>query len=121
MDESDEIARVLNRVPKYVVSTSLAEPAWGPATVIDADVPRAVRGLKQQPGKDVFVIGSSALAQTLIGNDLVDEYRLLVHPVVLGGGKKLFREGSPKTAMTLVDGRATTSGLVMLTYRRAAA
>ena len=119
-DESDEIAQVLNSAPKYVVSRTLTEPPWGPATVIDRDVPREVRRLKHQPGKDVFVIGSSGLAQTLIANDLVDEYRLWVHPVVLGGGKKLFYDGSPTTTVTLVDARATSGGLVMLTYRRRA-
>ncbi len=117
-DESDEIAQALNRVPKYVVSTSLPDPAWGPATVIDGDVSREVQELKQQPGKDLFVIGSSGLAQTLITDDLVDEYRLWVHPVVLGGGKRLFREGSPTTTVTLIDARTTRGGLVILTYRR---
>ena len=66
------------------------------------------------------MIGSSQLAQTLIRDDLVDEYRLWLHPVVLGGGKKLFYEGAPTTTLTLVDARATRGGLVMLTYRRGA-
>ena len=105
-DEADEIAHVLNRVPKYVVSTSLVDPAWKPVTVIATDVATEVRQLKRQPGKDLFVIGSSGLAQTLMRDDLVDEYRLWLHPVVLGGGKKLYPEASAATAVAHVGPRA---------------
>lgn len=116
-DESDEIARALNTLPKYVASRTLEKPEWEGTSVI-RDVPREVAELKQRPGKPIFVMGSSQLAQTLIEHDLVDEYQLWLHPVVLGGGKKLFREGSPKTDLRLVDSRTSGDGLVILTYER---
>jgi len=119
-DPSDEIARMLNTVPKYLASTTLREGSWSETTVID-DVPGQVCELKQQPGKDIFIIGSAGLAQSLIGNGLIDEYRLMIHPVVLGTGKRLFREGGPARALRLVDAVTTTSGLVTLTYEPAAA
>jgi dihydrofolate reductase len=115
-DENDDIARALNNLPKYVVSTTLTEAGWEGTTVIKSDVAGAVARLKQQPGKRIFVVGSSQLAQTLLQHNLVDEYQLWVHPIVLGSGKRLFREGSPTTALKLVDSKTTASGLVILTY-----
>ena len=115
-DEEDEIARALNSFPKYVASTTWKEAEWDGTAVIKSDVAQEVGKLKGQPGRDVLVVGSSGLAQTLMQHDLVDEYRLWLHPVVLGSGKRLFREGSPKTTLRLVDTRTTSSGLVILTY-----
>jgi dihydrofolate reductase len=116
-DAGDEIAHALNSRPKYVASTSLTEPAWDGTTVLGADVAAEVAKLKAQPGGEILVVGSSELAQTLMEHGLVDEYRLLVHPIVLGGGKKLFRDGATAIPMHLVDAKASTSGLVLLTYR----
>lgn len=116
-DEADEIARALNGLPKYVASTTLEEAEWDGTTLIRSDVAEEVARLKEQPGRDILVIGSSALAQTLMRNDLVDEYRLWLHPVVLGSGKRLFREGAPKTTLRLVESRMSVSGLAILTYQ----
>ena len=118
-DENDEIARALNTLPKYVVFTTLTEAGWTGTTVIKRDVAEVVAELKQHPGKRIFVLGSSALAQTLLRHSLVDEYQLWGHPIILGSGKRLFGEGSPTTALKLVDSRTTTSGLVILTYEPA--
>lgn len=115
-DPSDDIARMLNSVPKYVASTTLQNGTW-PETTVIADVPMEVGALKQQLGKDIVLMGSSELAQTLIEHDLVDEYRLMVHPVVLGTGKRLFRDHVPMRKFQLVDTITTSSGLTTLTYQ----
>lgn len=118
-DAHDDIARVLNSVPKYVVSTTLGDGAWKPVTVIADDVAARVQALKDQPGKDLLVIGSSVLAQTLMHERLVDEYQLWLHPVTLGAGKRLFRPDGPRMDLTLADARVTKSGLALLRYRTA--
>jgi dihydrofolate reductase len=87
------------------------------ATTVIRDVAREVGALKQQPGKDIMVMGSSVLAQSLIDEDLVDEYRLTIHPVVLGAGKRLFRDGTRMRGLRLVSAAVTTSGLATLTYQ----
>jgi dihydrofolate reductase len=119
-DETDQIARALNSRPKYVVSTTLREAAWPGTTVLTGDVAGEVAKLKQEPGDPVLVIGSSKLVQTLLAHDLVDEYQLWLHPVVLGSGKRLFddRDGNP-VDLRLVDSTTTSSGLVILTYQPA--
>jgi len=116
-DENDEIAHALNTLPKYVSSRTLESASWAGTTVI-RDVGREVSELKQQPGKPILVLGSSQLVQTLVDHDLVDEYQLWLHPVVLGEGKKLFRDPGPRRDLTLVDSRTTGNGLVILTYER---
>jgi len=118
-DEEDEIARALNGLPKYVVSTTLDEAEWEGTVVIKADVAEEVAKLKEQPGRDILVVGSSGLAQTLMRYNLDEEYRLWLHPILLGSGKRLFREGGPTTTLRLVDTKTTSSGLVILTYERA--
>lgn len=115
-DPDDDIARALNSLPKYVASTTLREPTWAGTTVLGADIASEVAALKQQPGRDIFVFGSSALTRTLMEHDLVDEYHLWLHPVVLGSGKRLFEPGAPTTSLRLVDAQATRAGLVGLTY-----
>ena len=114
-DPADEIARLLNDVPKYVASTTMRGGSWAETTVI-ADVPVEVAELKRQAGKDIVVIGSSELVQSLIEYRLVDEYRLMIHPVVLGNGKRLFRDGSPMSTFELIDATTTASGLVTVAY-----
>ena len=116
-DPSDEIAHALNTRPKYVASRSLLDPRWEQTTVLDGDVAAEVAKLKAQPGRELLVVGSAELTQTLMAHGLVDEYRLMLHPIVLGGGKKLFRDGADVTPMHLADVRASTNGLVLLTYR----
>jgi dihydrofolate reductase len=115
-DKNDDIARALNSLPKYVASSTLGQPEWRETTVIPSDVVGDVARLKQQAGGPVLVIGSSNLAQTLMRHNIIDEYQLWLHPVVLGSGKRLFREGGAMTTLRLVDSRTTGSGLVILTY-----
>jgi dihydrofolate reductase len=117
-DEHDQIARALNTLPKYVASRSLPQADWQGTTVLDGDVPAAVADLKRQPGRPLVVVGSGQLARTLREADLVDEYRLWLHPVVLGGGKRLFRDGGPPASFRLADSTTTSGGLVLLTYDR---
>jgi dihydrofolate reductase len=114
-DENNEIARALNTQPKYVVSRTLETAGW-PGTTVIRNVPREVASLKHGSGRPIFLVGSSDLARTLIANDLVDEYELWLHPVVLGTGKRLFPDDAPKSDLRLVESRTTGAGLVILTY-----
>jgi dihydrofolate reductase len=114
-DPNDEVARALNSLPKYIASTTLTDPDWKPATVISHDLAAEVSHLKARAGKPIFVLGSSKLAHGLMNYDLVDEYQLWLHPVVLGEGKRLFPSGF-SSSMQLVDTTTTASGLVLLTY-----
>lgn len=115
-DDNDDIAKALNGLPKYVASRTLRDAGWPGTTVLRGDVTEEVGKLKEQPGKDLVVVGSSRLAETLMGHDLIDQYQLWVHPIVLGTGKRLFGAGAPKTTMQLVDTTTTARGLVILTY-----
>jgi len=111
--------KFMNRFPKYVVSTTLTEPlSWANSTLISDDVPAAIQRLRDEPGKDIQVIGSGELVQTLIANDLVDAYRLMVYPVVLGTGKKLFRDGA-EARLKLTDSYSTKGGVLILTFEPA--
>jgi dihydrofolate reductase len=109
----------LNNTAKYVVSKTLKDPDWHNSTVIAGDVVEEVRKLKQQPGGNIAVLGSGELVKTLIANDLVDEYFLTVYPVVLGGGKRLFRDDEQLRRLELVNSNNTSTGGVVLTYRPA--
>jgi dihydrofolate reductase len=118
--EEHAVAEPLNKLPKYVASRTLSEPlSWNNSTLIAGDVADGVRGLKQQSGKDLHVIGSGNLVQTLIGSDLVDEYRLMIYPIVLGSGARLFRDGVPRRPLELIESKVTTTGVVIATYRPA--
>ncbi len=118
--ELGEYADMMNGYPKYVVSTTLQEPLeWNNSTLIEGDVAEEVSRLKQQPGKDILIFGSGDLVNTLMRHDLIDEYRLMVFPVVLGSGKRLFRDGIDKIVLRLVDTETFGSGVVVLTYRPA--
>jgi dihydrofolate reductase len=118
--EVQAFAEPLNTLPKYVASRTLREPlAWSNSTVISGDVAEGVRRLKDEPGKDLHVIGSGDLVQTLIRSDLVDEFRLMIHPVVLGTGTRLFRDGIPRRPLTLTDVKTSTTGVLITTYRPA--
>jgi dihydrofolate reductase len=121
-DPADPVAGKLNSLPKYVVSTTLtaAEATWENSTVISADVAAAVTNLKQQLAGDILVAGSANLVRSLAEHDLVDEYRLMVFPTVLGSGKRLFAEDFPKTDFRLVECRPVgPDGVVILTYQPA--
>ena len=108
----------INSVSKYVVSTTLEEPlVWNNSTLIKEDVSEEVSRLKRQPGKDITIIGSGALVRSLLRDGLLDELRLMVHPVVIGGGKRLFEDGSDQKALKLVDSKIFSTGVVVLTYQ----
>lgn len=115
----DPYARSLNSAPKYVVSTTLESADWQGTTVIRCDVPAEVRKLKDGSGGGIAVLGSGELVQTLIAHDLVDDYFLVVFPIVLGEGKRLFRAIEGPKKLELVDSRATSTGGLMLSYRAA--
>jgi dihydrofolate reductase len=116
----DPLAGTFNELPKYVVSTTMSEPlAWQNSTLIEGDAATEIAKLKDQSGKDIQVIGSGELVQTLIRHDLVDEYRLMIHPILLGSGKRLFREGISPTRLRLVDSKTSSTGVLILRYRRA--
>jgi dihydrofolate reductase len=114
----DPFAQKFNSIPKYVVSTTLDRADWNHSTLIKKNVPEEVAKFKQQPGSGIIsVTGSGNLAQTLMKHNLVDEYVLWVHPIVLGRGKRLFEEGALPGNLKLVDSRMTGSGVAVLTYQ----
>jgi dihydrofolate reductase len=108
---------VLNNTQKYVASTTLEEPlSWSNSTLLKGDAAEAVARLKEEPGKDLVVLGSGELVQSLMRRNLVDEYVLLIHPLVLGSGRRLFTDGGAFAALRLVDTKTTTTGVVIATY-----
>lgn len=109
----------MNSLPKYVVSTTLEEEeaVWNNSRVINENVAEEVSRLKQQPGQDILVHGSGELVNTLMPHDLIDEYRLMVFPIVLGSGKRLFRDGSDRSVLSLVETETFSSGVAVLTYQ----
>lgn len=113
----EELAKRLNEIPKFVVSTKLETADWNNTTIISGDVVREVQRLKDRPGGDLVVYGSSDLVDTLLEKDLVDEFRLLVHPVILGSGKHMFHDGIATHHLHLVGSRVFDSGVVLLTYQ----
>src|SRR5919204_1352369 len=116
-EEEQVIAEPLNSKPKYVASTTLTEPLeWQNSTLVEGDLATGVRALKQEDGGDLHVIGSTELVRTLIENELVDELRLMIDPVSLGGGKRIFPEDSRLRPLRLVDGQVTSTGAILGTY-----
>jgi dihydrofolate reductase len=112
-----EFADKFNEMPKYVVSSKLQDPDWNNSTVIDGDVVEEVSKLKRDGDGEIVVHGSGQLVQTLLDNDLVDELRLMVFPVVLGAGKRLFGDTSDKKSLKLVDSKVVGDGVAILVYR----
>ena len=111
---------VLNNSQKYVVSTTLQEPLpWVNSTLLKGDAAEAVARLKQQPGKDIVILGSGALVQALMRQNLIDEYLLSIHPLVLGSGRHLFPDGGAYAALRLIDTTITTTGVIIATYQPA--
>jgi len=118
--EGDFAAR-MNGLPKFVASTTLAEPLeWNNSSLIKGDVAQEVARLKQQPGQDILMYASAGLMRTLMRHDLIDEYRIWLHPVVLGSGKRLFDDGTGKTDLRLAGTTTLSSGVVILSYQPAA-
>lgn len=115
--QTGPFADKMNGMPKYVVSTSLREPTWKNTKVISSNVAEELAKLRSTIGGDILVGGSGQLIQTLMQRDLVDEYRLMVYPVVLGEGKRLFRDGNPQIPLKLVQSQAVgDDGIVVLVY-----
>jgi dihydrofolate reductase len=114
-----EFARRMNAMPKVVVSTTLTEAAWNNTTIISGNVAEEVARLKDQYDGYILVAGSATLVDTLREHGLVDEYRLMVHPVVLGTGKRLFSDGAAGTDLQLADFRKVGPDVLLLTYRPA--
>src|SRR6202048_427219 len=118
--DDNPFTAVLNNTQKYVASTTLREPLpWINSTLLKGDAAEAVARLKAQTGKDVVVLGSGILLQSLMRRNLVDEFVLLIHPLVLGSGRRLFTDGAQFAALRLVDAKTTTTGVVIATYQPA--
>jgi dihydrofolate reductase len=121
-EEEQVIAEPLNTKPKYVASRTLSDPLeWQNSTVLQGDVTEAVAALRQEDGADLHVIGSTELVQMLIEHRLVDEFRLMIDPLVLGGGKRIFRDDGSLRPLRLVTGEVTTTGAFLATYAPAEA
>jgi dihydrofolate reductase len=111
---------VLNNTPKYVASRTLKEPLpWLNSSLLKGDVPEAVSALKAQQDKGLVILGSGELIQTLMQHRLIDQYMLLIHPLILGTGRRLFREGSAYSTLQLVHSKTTPNGVVIATYQPA--
>jgi len=116
-EEEQVIAEPLNSKPKHVASTTFAEPLeWQNSTLVEGDVAAAVAALKQADGGDLHVIGSTELVRTLIEHNLADEFRLMIDPVVLGGGKRIFRDDGSRKSLRLIDGQVTSTGALLARY-----
>jgi dihydrofolate reductase len=110
----------LNMAPKYVASRTLREPLpWPNSTLLDGDVVDVVAELKKQPGKDLQIMGSGELIQSLLAAGLIDEYLLMIHPLVLGSGRRLFPDDGAAHSLRLVDSKTATTGVLIATYQRA--
>jgi dihydrofolate reductase len=117
-EQAGEYADMMNGYPKFVVSTTLEEHLeWNKSTLIKENVAGEVSRLKQQPGQDILIFGSGYLVNMLMQHDLIDEYRIMLFPVVVGSGKRLFRDGSDRKALRLVETKTFGSGIVVLSYQ----
>jgi dihydrofolate reductase len=110
------VAARLNSLPKYVVSSTLQKADWTNSTIINADASQAIARLKQQPGQDMVIMGSASLVQSLMQADLIDEYRFLVQPIIVGTGKRFFKDGMRSPSLKLVNSKTFDLGVVLLTY-----
>jgi dihydrofolate reductase len=118
--QDNPFTEVLNDAQKYVASSTLEEPLpWENSTLLKGDAADAVAELKQQPGKDIVVLGSGELLQSLMPHKLIDEYLLMIHPVLVGSGRRLFPDGGPYAPLRLVDSVTTTTGVVIARYQTA--
>lgn len=115
-EEENEVAKYMNRLKKYVVSNSLTDPTWEHTTVLSGEIVPKIQRIKSQSEKDILVGGSGELSKVLIENDLVDVYELMITPLILGEGKKMFREGIPVQKLHLVEKQVTGTGVVVLKY-----
>ena len=119
-EDDQQTTEYMNNTPKFVVSKTLEEPLeWNNSTLIKGDLAEEISKLKQQPGKDISITGSIALVRALLQDDLLDELRLMVHPIVVGSGKRLFEDGGDQQALDLVDSKTFSTGVLYLTYHPA--
>lgn len=118
--DTDPIARYINAVPKHVVSSTLASVDWHNSSLIGGDVAAAIADLKRRPGKNITVVGSPTLVRSLLRDRLLDELSLMIAPLVVGHGKRLFPDRADHQPLTLVDAKTFATGVVHLTYRPAA-
>jgi len=119
MTDEQGFADRMNSLPKFVVSTTLEKLEWNNSRLIKENIAEEVSKLKQQPGQDILVAGSVELVHTLMQHDLIDEYRIMVHPVVVGSGKRLFKDETDTKVLKLVDTKTFSSGIVVLSYQPA--
>jgi dihydrofolate reductase len=117
MTDEQGFADRMNSLPKFV-STTLTQVQWSNSSLIKGDIAAEVRQLKQEPGRDILVAGRGALVRTQMQHDLVHEFRLMIHPAVLGSGKRLFEDGTDRKVLRLTDARTFSSGVVVLSYGR---
>lgn len=118
--EENPIAAQMNGLRKYVVSTTLEEPLeWNNSTLIKENVAEEIAELKRQPGKNITISGSAALVRSLLQDGLLDELQIMIHPVIVGSGKRLFEDGGDLKRLELVDSKTTSTGVLILTYRPA--
>ena len=115
--EDEPFATHMNNTPKYVISKTLDKAEWNNSTLISGNVAEEITKLKQQPGKNIGINGSATLVQSLLQDDLLDELGLMIHPVVVGSGKRLFQEGGGPKGLKLVDSKTFSTGVVYLTYQ----
>jgi dihydrofolate reductase len=120
--KDNPFTEVLDNAQKYVASTTLKEPLpWSNSTLLDGDAAEAVAGLKEESGQDLVILGSGELVQSLMRRNLVDEFLLMIHPLVLGSGRRLFSDGGAFASLRLVDVKPTTTGVMIATYQPAEA
>jgi dihydrofolate reductase len=117
--EENPMAAAINGMPKYVASTTLNKVTWQNSILLDGDLVREVEKLKRQPGKDIVVSGSATLVRSLLREGVVDELRLMIHPVVVGSGGRLFEDGEVQASLELVGSETFSTGVLNLTYRPA--
>ena len=118
--KDNPFTEILNKTQKYVASRTLQEPlGWSNSTLLKGDAPQAVADLKRREGSDLIVLGSGELVHSLMPYGLIDQYILLIHPLVLGTGRRLFGEGTPMASLKLTDTKTSTTGVVIATYRPA--
>jgi len=115
--EANPFSDRMNSLPKYVVSTTLKKVSWNNSTLVKGELAQEIARLKQQAGQDILIFGSSGLVQSLMQYDLIDEYRLMVFPIVLGSGKRLFKDGLDTKVLRLVETKPFKTGIVVLTYQ----
>jgi dihydrofolate reductase len=116
--DDNPFTEVLNTTQKYVASTSLSEPLpWMNSTLLGGNAAEAEAKLKKEPGKDIVILGSGVLVQSLMRHNLIDSYVLLIHPLVLGSGRRLFTDGGPVATLRVVSTKTTSTGIVIMTYQ----